>query len=162
MTLPKKPHGKNNIEIEKKFLIDESAWTPQNKRILKIKQGYLNSDPHRTVRVRLERDTWHKKAYLTIKGITIADTRLEYEYSIPFDQAQDLLLFCDKTLSKQRHIETHGKDTWEIDVFEDGLIIAEIELPSSKAPFLKPSFIGEEVTYDPQYFNSNLINRQPE
>jgi adenylate cyclase len=143
-------------EIERKYLVKPS-WVPQGDGI-HFKQGYLNSQKERVVRVRIE----GTKAKLTIKGITTGVTRSEFEYTIPVDDAAILLdQLCEKPLiDKHRHVEKHGGHTWEIDVFHgdnEGLVIAEVELKSEDETLELPPWAGAEVSSDPRYFNSNLL-----
>jgi adenylate cyclase len=121
-------------------------------------QGYLSSHPERVVRVRIAGDV----AKLTIKGKTTGITRLELEYDIPIADAQRMLdELCERPLiDKHRYTEDHDGRTWEIDVFHgdnDGLVLAELELPSEDAPFTKPAWAGREVSDDPRYYNANLL-----
>ncbi len=146
------------VEIEKKFLLAGNDWKELAEGT-SYRQGYLSSVKERTVRVRTIRD----KGFLTIKGISVGATRLEYEYEIPFEEANELLNeLCEKPLiEKNRYKVNLGEHTWEIDEFfgeNEGLVVAEIELESEKQQFIKPPWVGEEVTGDPRYFNSNLIN----
>ncbi|WP_291440753.1 CYTH domain-containing protein [Desulfovibrio sp.] len=144
-------------EIERKFLIKGEAWRALAEGTM-YRQGYLNSAKERTVRVRTVGD----KAFLTIKGITVGATRAEYEYEIPFADCNALLddLAEKPLIEKKRYKIKQGEFTWEVDEFfgdNQGLIVAEIELTSEDQQFGKPDWIGEEVTGDPRYFNSNLI-----
>jgi CYTH domain-containing protein len=144
-------------EIERKFLVKGSDWKKLAKGT-RYRQGYLNSAKERTVRVR----TIDDKGYLTVKGITTGATRSEYEYEIPASEADAMLTeLCEKPLiEKSRHKIKAGAHTWEIDEFfgdNRGLVVAEVELASEGQSFQKPEWIGEEVTGDPRYFNSNLI-----
>lgn len=144
-------------EIERKFLVKTAAWKPQGEGI-HFKQGYLNTQKERVVRVRIE----GAKAKLTIKGVTTGVTRSEFEYVIPVEDASILLdNLCEKPLiDKHRHAEVHGGKTWEIDVFHgdnEGLVVAEIELESETEAFVRPNWAGDEVSSDPRYFNSNLL-----
>jgi adenylate cyclase len=144
-------------EIERKYLVDRAAWKPQDGGI-HFKQGYLNTQKERVVRVRIEGD----KAKLTIKGVTTGVTRAEFEYSIPVDDAAVLLdNLCEQPLiDKHRHKESHSGKTWEIDVFHgenDGLVVAEIELGSEGEQFAIPAWAIREVSSDPRYYNSNLL-----
>ena len=147
-------------EIERKFLVDHSAWIKQVKpSCVHITQAYLQNSKEQTTRLRLRDD----RAYLTIKGPTLGLTRNEYEYEIPFQEAEQMILdFKLKVLKKRRYLIDYASKIWEVDVFEaelKGLIIAEIELESEQETFEKPAWIGKEVSYDPSYFNANLINR---
>lgn len=144
-------------EIERKFLVKLEAWKPLSAGKY-YKQGYLNSQKERVVRVRIAGD----KGQLTIKGITTGVTRAEFEYAIPTEEAGLMLdNLCEKPLiEKHRHKETHGGKVWEIDVFHgdnEGLVVAEIELASEGETFERPEWLGEEVSSDPRYFNSNLL-----
>ena len=144
-------------EIERKFLTNGSAW--RRAGAMRLRQGYLSSAQGRTVRVRIVGDN----AYLTIKGMAVGATRLEFEYDIPCEDAKELLNLCEMPLiEKDRYRVEEGGVVWEIDEFlfdNSGLIIAEVELESEDQPFTKPEWVGEEVTGDPRYFNSNLIKK---
>jgi adenylate cyclase len=144
-------------EIERKFLIKDDSWRSLATGT-KYRQGYLNSTKERVVRVR----TIDDKGFLTIKGITTGATRVEYEYEIPDTEATAMLDdLCEKPLiEKNRYKIALGGFTWEVDEFfgeNQGLIVAEVELETEDQSFEKPVWIGEEVTGDPKYFNSNLI-----
>ena len=142
-------------EIERKFLV-KADWQPTTAGT-RIAQGYLNCEPQRTVRVRIRQD----KGYLTIKGKNEGISRLEFEYEIPLAEAEQLLLLCEQPLvEKMRYVESYGGFEWEVDVFSgvnEGLIVAEIELPTKDTVFTKPSWIGKEVSGDSRFYNSNLI-----
>jgi CYTH domain-containing protein len=144
------------LEIERKFLVTHDPW--RNTKGVLYRQGYLNHDAQRNVRVRITEN----KAYLTIKGITQGAARLEYEYEIPRGDAEALLNdLCHKPLiEKRRYTIPFEGHIWEVDEFfgeNQGLIIAEIELSSEDEAFVKPSWIGEEVTGQAKYYNVNLI-----
>lgn len=144
-------------EIERKYLVNLDGWQPGDDSTF-IAQGYISKEPNRIVRVRLMGD----QAFLTIKGVTVGATRTEFEYEIPAADGRTLLKdFCSGAiLEKTRYYESHGGLRWEIDVFQGanhGLVIAEVELGHETQAFKKPLWIGEEVTEDPRYFNSNLI-----
>ncbi|HKS58339.1 MAG TPA: CYTH domain-containing protein [Steroidobacteraceae bacterium] len=142
------------IEIERKFLVTGTAW--RQGAGVRLSQGYLNRDKERTVRVRLAGE----KAFLTIKGATAGATRLEFEYEIPAIDGAQLLSLCEKPIiEKIRRKISHEGATWEVDEFlgeNAGLVIAEIELQAEDQAFARPQWLGEEVTHDPRYFNSNL------
>ena len=123
-----------------------------------IVRGYLNSEKGRTVRVR----TINDRGILTIKGPTVGDARLEYEYDIPIDEALEMLReLCHKPLiEKDRHQIPFEGFIWEVDVFKgenEGLVFAEIELSYEGQEFTKPAWIGKEVTGDSRYYNANLV-----
>lgn len=143
-------------EIERKFLLVGDDWKALGEGVL-FRQGYLNSQKERVVRVR----TMGAKAALTIKGITVGATRLEFEYDIPFDECEQLLDLCEQPLiEKTRYKIEFGGLTWEVDEFHgvnEGLVVAECELESEDQRIDKPEWVGEEVTGDPRFFNSNLI-----
>jgi adenylate cyclase len=147
------------IEIERKFLVKPHAWVPRDPGV-RFQQGYLSSVKERVVRVR----TQGGEARLTIKGITSGVARAEFEYPIPLVDAQFLLEHvCERPLiEKHRHVEFHGGRKWEIDVFHgdnDGLVVAEVEVPSEDAEIALPAWAGPEVSHDPRFFNSNLAQR---
>ncbi|MBK6593637.1 MAG: CYTH domain-containing protein [Burkholderiales bacterium] len=143
------------VEIERKFLVKGSDW--RTKAGTTIGQGYLNRDKNRTVRVRIAGE----EAFLTIKGPSVGPSRLEFEYAIPTPDAMALLQLCEGTpISKTRHVVIFGGMKWEIDEFHganDGLVVAEIELDSEDQQFSRPDWVDREVTDDPKFFNSNLI-----
>jgi len=144
-------------EIERKFLLIGDSWRSLATGT-KYRQGYLNSTKERVVRVR----TIDDDGFLTIKGITTGATRVEYEYNIPKKDATEMLdELCEKPIiEKNRYKIDFAGFIWEVDEFfreNRGLIVAEIELESEGQPFEKPEWIGDEVTGDPKYFNSNLI-----
>jgi adenylate cyclase len=144
-------------EIERKFLVKGDAWRSLAEGT-KYRQGYLNSTKERVVRVR----TINDKGFLTIKGITVGATRSEFEYEIPLEDTDFMLdNLCEQFLiEKNRYKINIGDLVWEVDEFfgkNDGLIVAEVELTSEDQEFDKPDWIGEEVTADPRYFNSNLV-----
>ena len=119
-------------------------------------QGYLCAEEGHNVRVRTE----GSRAVLTIKGGRVGISRPEFEYEIPFGHAQELMkLAVGSLVKKTRYYHREGKHVWEVDVFDgdnEGLMVAEIELNSEDEPFVKPSWVGEEVSHDPRYSNSNL------
>jgi adenylate cyclase len=145
------------VEIERKFLPADEGWKGLGQPVL-MRQGYLTSDPVRTVRVRIEGE----RAVITIKSKSIGATRGEWEYEIPVADAAELLeRLCEQPLvEKIRHRIDHAGHTWEVDEFlgeNAGLVVAEIELGSEDELFEKPTWIGQEVTGDPRYYNSSLI-----
>ena len=144
-------------EIERKFLVKDDTFKTLT-RGTSYRQGYLNSQKERVVRVRTIAD----KGFLTVKGITTGATRVEYEYEIPVKDAEAMLdELCEKPLiEKNRYKIKQGNFIWEVDEFfgeNQGLICAEVELESEAQSYDKPEWIGAEVTGDPKYFNSNLI-----
>lgn len=143
-------------EIERKFLVNESAFKRSGQRIF-IRQGYLSREKENTVRIRLKGD----QGSINVKGINIGATRKEFEYDIPRQDAEIMLdKLCKKPLvEKYRHFIEYCGNTWEVDEFageNKGLIVAEIELQDEQQQFDKPEWLGEEVTGRSEYFNSNL------
>ncbi len=145
-------------EIERKFLVKSEAFKDQAFNSYDIRQGFLNSAPERTVRIRLKND----KGLLTIKGKSSVDglSRFEWEKEIPKTDAEALLLLCENwIIDKTRYEVKVGNHTFEVDEFygdNQGLIIAEVELNSKTDTFEKPDWLDEEVTGDIKYYNSNL------
>lgn len=146
-------------EIERKFLVIGEGWR-EGATSTVFRQGFLSIDPDRVVRVRVAGNG----GCLTIKGRSHGPSRAEFEYPIPKSDAEQMLdaLCLRPLIEKVRHSLTVDGHTWEVDVFEGdnaGLVVAEIELESEDETFTKPSWVGEEVTDDPRYFNSNLVER---
>ncbi|NQY22259.1 MAG: CYTH domain-containing protein [Campylobacteraceae bacterium] len=144
-------------EIERKFLVDVDSL-PILEHGFIIKQAYIPTQDKTAVRVRIK-DT---KAYLTIKGENKGMSRLEFEYEIPLDDANEMInTLCSKPIiSKIRYEIKIASHTWEIDVFEEenkGLIVAEVELLEEDEEVILPSWIKKEVTNESKYYNSNLV-----
>jgi adenylate cyclase len=144
-------------EIERKYLVDKTKWQLLDKPKGELyRQGYLLTDPNKTIRVRQTTD----KAFLTIKGLSTGATRPEYEYEIPFEEAKELLdNFSISELSKIRYKISFDNKIWEVDEFlgnNIGLIVAEIELTSEDESFSIPEWVDNEVTGQEKYYNSNL------
>ena len=147
-----------NLEIERKFLVKNNSFKEIAFKKKHIKQGFLNSDKERTVRVRIIED----KAYLTIKGKSnnTGTIRFEWEKEIPVIEAEQLMLLTEKTvIDKYRYYIKSKKHTFEVDEFLDensDLIIAEVELADENESFSKPNWLGKEVTGEVKYYNSSL------
>jgi CYTH domain-containing protein len=146
------------IEIERKYLIASDDWRDLAAGV-DYRQGYLSTVKERTVRVRTIGD----KGYLTIKGISTGASRTEYEYEVPADDAHEMLdELCERPLIEKRRCKIPFAGLiWEIDEFfgeNRGLIVAEVELEDEDQLIDLPSWIGEEVTGDPRYFNSSLVS----
>lgn len=144
-------------EIERKFLVRGDAWKTLGKG-MRMRQGYLSTDPERVVRVRIEGDA----ATLTIKGRSIGATRGEWEYPIPLTDAEEMLtqLCLRPLIEKIRYRIEQDAMLWEVDEFlgdNAGLVVAEIELTSEDQAFVKPQWVGDEVTDDARYYNANLL-----
>lgn len=150
------------IEIERKFLVTSKDFKEESFKVTRIIQGFLNRDPDRTVRIRIR----NNKGILTVKGLSSSDglSRFEWEKNISKKDAKALLEFCEKgVIDKLRYEVKCGKHIFEVDEFfgdNEGLIIAEIELQSEDEKFIKPDWLGEEVTGQIQYYNSQ-ISKQP-
>ncbi len=142
-------------EIERKFLVSGDGWKSSSDGT-RIAQGYLSIDADRTVRVRLAGNG----AWLTIKGRTEGISRAEFEYPIPPGEARGLLKLClPSVIDKTRHRVPFGGHVWEVDVFHgdnEGLILAEVELPDESVTPELPPWVGTEVSDDPRYYNSSL------
>ena len=144
-------------EIERKFLVS-GEFIQDSPESYRIMQGYICSDPDRTVRVRVRGD----KGFLTIKGRGSEDglSRYEWEKEIPVTEAAELMALCGSgVIDKTRYLVPFGKHTYEVDVFHganEGLVLAEIELSDEQEAFEMPSWLGEEVTGDVRYYNSML------
>lgn len=143
-------------EIERKFLVsgDFKSEVFNSERIM---QGYLCSGTGRTVRVRVRGE----RGYLTIKGPAKGLTRFEWEKEIPVEEAKQLMELCEPgAIDKIRHlVRASDGHIWEVDEFfgdNAGLVEAEIELDSEEEGFVKPAWVGEEVTGDRRYYNSSL------
>lgn len=160
VTASAKPeHAKQmNQEIERKFLTRSDDWRAAATATKIFRQGYLSLAPARIVRVRLAGN----EAWLTIKGDSDGPARTELEYAIPPSDAQEMLdhLCLPGQINKTRHFIPHGTLVFEVDVFHDeneGLILAELEIPTKDANVELPAWIGDEVTGDPRYFNAYLV-----
>ncbi|MFY7908280.1 MAG: CYTH domain-containing protein [Emticicia sp.] len=145
------------LEIERKFLVNHRKWAAVEKPNAEFyRQGYLLTDPNKTIRVRAT-DT---KGFMTIKGKSEGATRAEFEYEIPKEEAIQLLdMFAVSDLTKYRYKILFAEKLWEVDVFlgeNEGLIVAEIELESEDETFDLPDWAAEEVTGEKKYYNSNL------
>lgn len=146
------------IEIERKYLVTSLDFKNDYFAKNEIAQGYLSSNPERTVRIRIK----GTKGYLTIKGIgnESGTSRFEWEKEIEFDEAKQLLKLCEKgVIEKTRYEVKSGNHTIEVDEFHGdntGLIIAEIELEDENESIEKPHWLGNEVTNDERYYNSYI------
>jgi len=150
-----------SLEIEHKFLVKNNTFKKEAFKKINIKQGFLNSYKKRVVRVRIT----NKKGFLTIKGKSnkAGTVRFEWEKEIPLQDAENLLLLCEKgVIKKTRYYVKYSGFTFEIDEFfekNSGLIIAEIELEHEHQSFSKPSWLGKEVTGKKKYYNACLSKK---
>lgn len=154
------------IEIEKKFLVTGDSWKAQAYKTTRMAQGYLNDmkamrdgTQKASVRVRIAGD----QAFLNMKSRELGHTRQEFDYEIPLADAEDLLKLCvGGLIDKHRHYVKHEGFVWEVDEFlgdNQGLIVAEIELPDADAVFERPEWCGIEVTDKIRYYNLALAER---
>ena len=144
------------IEIERKFLVRGNGWRSQAVGQV-YRQGYMSTEDGITLRARVVGD----QGYLTIKGPSFGNSRSEYEYEIPLEDAQEMLnsLCSSPLIEKVRYKVDHGEFIWEVDEFageNQGLIVAEVELNDENQKVELPDWIGEEVSQDKRYSNSNL------
>ena len=148
----------SGLEIERKFLVRDDSYRRLAYDSSRIRQGYICSGRGRTVRVRI-RDS---RGYLTIKGPATDGglTRYEFEKEITLDEAEHLMQLCEPgIIDKTRYLVKSGRHTFEVDEFygeNEGLVVAEVELGSADDSYGKPDFIGQEVTGDRRYYNSQL------
>ncbi|MCX8049029.1 MAG: CYTH domain-containing protein [Methylohalobius sp.] len=145
------------VEIERKFLVLDGSWRAQVTHWIRIRQGYLNQAKECSVRVRVAAG----QGWLNIKSVTLGAKRHEYEYEIPVQDAEEMLdTLCQRPLiEKIRYFVGFGDHLWEIDEFEadnQGLVVAEIELTHPEEEFLRPPWLGQEVTHDMRYYNTYL------
>ena len=154
------------LEIERKFLVTGDGWREAAHEVVPMAQGYLNDmaamDEGRqkaSVRVRIQGDA----AYLNLKSRELGHTRQEFDYPIPVAEARALLELCvGGLIDKRRHYVRHAGHLWEVDEFlgeNAGLVVAEIELDSADEAFVKPDWIGRQVTDSARYYNLALASR---
>jgi adenylate cyclase len=149
-----------SFEIERKFLVRGDDWQKLATRRTSIRQAYLSSNGKASIRVRIKGDG---TATLSVKSRPVDPRRLELEYAIPVLEAEALMrLRQGAVIEKMRHVIPHSDLAWEVDVFAGenlGLVIAEIELRHQRQHVELPPWIGTEVTGQPQYYNSSLVQR---
>lgn len=144
-------------EIERKFLVSDNRYR-QLAEPISYRQGYISTAKEHIVRVRIKGE----KASLTFKGATNGITRTEYEYEIPTAEAEQILeqLCAKPIIEKERYKVEYDGLVWEVDEFHgpnEGLVVAEVQLDREDQEFSIPEWIGEEVSGEPKYFNSNLV-----
>ena len=143
------------VEIERKFLVKNASWRDDADAGVLCRQGYLVASPKLTVRVRLMGD----HGFLTIKRAIKGIRRSEYEYPIPLEEAEELLNSCSFRVEKRRYRIEVEQHLWEVDVFSGankGLVLAEVELTYEEESFMRPSWLGDEVSTDARYSNARL------
>jgi adenylate cyclase len=142
-------------ETERKFLVIRRKWNPPDGGTV-YRQGYLSRGANQTVRVRIAGES----AWLTVKGALKGLSRQEFEYSIPVEDAKQLLRLCDGLIEKTRYKVAYGGWVWEVDEFAGdnaGLLMAEVEYKDGRLVLL-PDWAGLEVSKDQRYYNANLIS----
>lgn len=144
------------FEIEHKYLVINNDFREMATGKIEIKQGYLNRNPDRTVRVR----TMGSKGFLTVKSRNHGAKRLEFEYEIPYEDAKEILKLAEPGIvEKTRFFIPYDGLIWEVDEFhgsQKGVILAEVEIPDITHNYERPPFIGQDITGNPDYYNSNL------
>ncbi len=148
------------VEIERKFLVHGDGWRAQATSSERLRQGYLANTARASVRVRLA----GPQAFLSVKSMTPGRSRLEFEYAVPVEDAAQLLdgLCEGPQVDKVRHLVPVGAHQWEVDEFlgdNAGLVVAEIELDAPDEAFVRPDWLGAEVTDAARYYNFNLAAR---
>jgi adenylate cyclase len=148
------------MEIERKFLVNNNILKVLDNDFNIIKQGYIPRENGTTVRIRIQ----DNKGIITLKGMSHGFSRKEFEYTIPLDEANEMLeTMCDeRVIDKKRYIikEVDGH-IWEVDFFEglnEGLVVAEIELKSEDEGFILPDWVDKEVTHETKYYNALLMS----
>ena len=146
------------FEIERKFLLKSDDWRSQVSSTIQIQQAYLCNTDQASMRVRVT----DKKAYLSTKTMTFDIRRHEFEYEIPLEDGEFMVQhMCQgSAIIKRRNLVKVDQHVWEIDEFagdNQGLIVAEVELQHEQEPFVKPDWVGEEVSSDPRYLNVALV-----
>ncbi len=154
------------IEIERKFLVAGDGWRAAAREVVPMAQGYINDmgamdrgEQKASVRVRIQGET----AFLNMKSRELGHTRQEFDYPIPVADARALLALCvGGVVDKRRHYVEHEGHLWEVDEFlgdNAGLVVAEIELDHADEAFVKPAWIGKQVTDAARYYNLALASR---
>ena len=144
------------VEIEHKYLVVNDSYKGMATGKVEIRQGYLNRNPDRTVRIRKMGD----KGFITVKGRNKGELRLEFEYEIPCHDAEEILKLAEPGIvEKTRYFIPYSGLLWEVDEFHGslgGVTVAEVELTEVDITYQKPPWIGEDITGNPKYYNSNL------
>ncbi|SDQ56624.1 adenylate cyclase [Pseudoxanthomonas sp. CF385] len=154
------------IEVERKFLVAGDGWRAAAREVVPMAQGYINDmgaidrgEQKASVRVRIQGEA----AFLNLKSRELGHTRQEFDYPIPVADARALLALCvGGVVDKRRHYVEHEGHLWEVDEFlgdNAGLVVAEIELDHADEAFVKPAWIGKQVTDAARYYNLALASR---
>jgi adenylate cyclase len=147
-------------EIERKFLLNNNSWIRNVVGTSRIKQGYLVNDGVKCIRIREEACDSRIEYTLTIKSCEPGMSRVEVEQVITGKEFSELWALCDKgSIEKLRHTVQEKNYMWEVDVFLDGTILAEIELSTEDMRFDRPDWLGEEVTNDKSYYNADMAGK---
>src|SRR5262245_23802311 len=146
------------LEIERKFLVVSDGWKSSVARCIRIRDGLIASNNGNKARVRIT----DAKAMITLKSRKQGATRTEFEYTVPYSDAEEILrTMCDgHVLDKVRHIVERAGVVWHVDVYEgilDGVVLAEVELQDANQALELPDWIGREVTGDPAYRKVNML-----
>jgi adenylate cyclase len=145
------------VEIERKFLVTGDGWRKDAVRSEHIIQGYLANTERGSIRVRIAGE----RAGINIKSMTLGVSRREFDYPVPVADAEALLELCMQPLiEKTRHYVPCGAHTFEVDEFEGanaGLVVAELELSHADEAFVRPPWLGEDVSHEPRYYNVCLV-----
>jgi adenylate cyclase len=145
------------VEIERKFLVNNDSWLRNVSNVISIEQMYLVNDGVKNVRIRKSEERGRVVHYLTIKSCNSGMSRVEIEHSLSDVEYNTLKGLADQgSIAKRRFAVIHGVDRWEVDVFDNGLVIAEIEIDSEDYELMLPSWVGEEVTDKKEYYNADM------
>lgn len=149
------------VEIERKFLVSSDDWRREARSSARLVQGYVANTERCSVRLRVAGE----QAWLSLKGVQPGTTRLEFEYPVPVQDAVEILeRLCDGTrIEKWRHLVEAGAHCFEVDEFlgdNAGLVVAEVELGAADEFFVRPPWLGVEVTHEARYYNV-MLAREP-
>ena len=147
------------MEIERKFIPASIPEEFLQDQCYLLEQAYVQTSP--VIRVR-------QKATITVKSSGMM-ARQEFELPLTAKEYNELLAKADgNIITKRRYVHPITESLiLELDIFEgifEGLIIAEIEFPDEESAkkYTPPAFLGEEVTFDSRFHNSNLSKMPPE
>ena len=145
------------IEIERRFLVENDDWKSQVIQSENFSQAYLNSSLDEwATRVRIIDNT---KSYITLKSSLNGFINYEFEYSIPLQDAIELIKLSKYKVTKTRYQLKINKKNWVVDLFDgsnSSLKIAEIELNSEFEEIQVPSWCGQEITGIKSLSNTSL------
>ncbi|MCQ2346145.1 MAG: CYTH domain-containing protein [Paludibacteraceae bacterium] len=148
-----------NIEIERKYKVLDDSFKRLATEHHHLRQGYLSLNDRNSIRVRIADD----EAFLTVKSAPQSNgfAHFEWERPLSVEEAENLFpLVVSGCIDKVRWIVPMEDGLiCEVDEFlgdNQGLLMAEVELESEDQLFVKPAFLGEEVTFNRHYYNSYL------